>query len=130
METFKTYEREAKTKAFSKEGLQRQRDKERKGEDGRREITEWLQGVIDELKRQIESIEAKIESIDMKKRKNSADYGEYNRMLSRHHYHLESLEKILRLWENEVIPRDKVSKNRPMMGKDDPNMMGKSQYDG
>lgn len=108
MEAFKNYERESKTKAFSKEGLQRQREKEKKGVDGRKEITEWLQSVIDRLERQVENIELQIESIDTKKRKNNPDYDEYLRIMARHQVHLNSLERILRLWENEVIARSKV----------------------
>jgi len=49
MERYKVYEREAKTKAYSKEGLQSQREKAKR-EDARSEITRWLQRSIDELK--------------------------------------------------------------------------------
>jgi len=49
MEKYKAYEREAKTKAYSKEGLQSQREKAKR-DDGRGEVTKWLQKSIDELK--------------------------------------------------------------------------------
>lgn len=108
METYKNYERESKTKAFSKEGLQRQREKERRGENGRKEITEWLQNNIDKLKRQIEQIESEIESIDPKKRKNNSTIEECNRKLESRNFHLDCLEKTLRLWENEAITKEQV----------------------
>lgn len=106
MEAFKAYEREAKTKAFSKEGLARQREKEMKGEDGGRDITEWLQDRIEELKRQIEVLEGEIESEASKKKKGSTEASETR--LERHKFHLDGLEKLLRMWENEAIERDQI----------------------
>ena len=106
MEAFKAYEREAKTKAFSKEGLARQREKEMKGEDGGRDITEWLQDRIEELKRQMEVLESEIESEASKKKKASTEVSESR--LERHKFHLDGLEKLLRMWENEAIERDQI----------------------
>lgn len=106
MEAFKAYEREAKTKAFSKEGLARQREKEMKGEEGRRDITEWLQDRIEELKRQMEVLESEIESEASKKKKTSTDVSATR--LERHTFHLDGLEKLLRMWENEAIERDLI----------------------
>lgn len=105
MEAFKAYERESKTKAFSKEGLARQREKEMKGEEGG-DVTEWLQDRIEELKRQIEVLEGEIESEATKKKKTSTE-GSAQR-LERHRFHLDGLEKLLRMWENDAIDREKV----------------------
>lgn len=106
MEAFKAYEREAKTKAFSKEGLQRQREREIKGEEGRQDITDWLQDRIEELKRQIEVLEGEIENESGKKKKGSTEAAEQR--LERHNVHLTGLEKLLRMWENIAIDREKV----------------------
>jgi len=105
MEAFKAYERESKTKAFSKEGLARQREKEMKGEEGG-DITEWLQDRIEELKRQIEVLEGEIETEAQKKKKAATDVSAQR--LERHQFHLDGLEKLLRMWENDAIDREKV----------------------
>lgn len=109
MEAFKAYEREAKTKAFSKEGLQRQREKEMRGEEGGRDISEWLQDRIEELKRQIEVLEGEMESevVGKKSKKPTSSENTAHR-LERHNFHLDGLEKLLRMWENEAIERDSV----------------------
>lgn len=106
MEAFKAYERDSKTKAYSKEGLIRQRERELKGDEGRRDITEWLQDRIEELKRQIEVIEGEMENEANKKKKTSTDT--MTNRLERHNFHLDSLEKLLRMWENEAVEREAI----------------------
>jgi CCR4-NOT transcription complex subunit 3 len=103
MEKFKAYEREAKTKAYSKEGLQSQRERAKK-QDGRAEITGWLRRSIDALKVQIDTLELQLEA-DAKKKKGN-DVG--RNVLERHNFHLDALEKILRLWENQAVSKEEV----------------------
>jgi CCR4-NOT transcription complex subunit 3 len=107
MERFKAYEREAKTKAYSKEGLQAQREKAKK--DGKGELTNWLQKSIDELKVQIDTLEVQLEeeSGGKKKKGNSGSLA-IETSLERHNFHIDALEKILRLWQNDEITKDDV----------------------
>ena len=75
MEKFKLYEKQAKTKAFSKEGLRRQREKDLKGDDSMMELANWLRSQADELREQAERLEEEIEELDSdpKRKKASGD---------------------------------------------------------
>jgi len=101
MERFKTYEKEAKTKAYSKEGLMSARESAKK-EDPKNEIRAWLQKNIDALKIQIDAFEVKLGT------SKGSDYDHYAHRLERHHYHLNCLEKILRMWENDQIQKQQI----------------------
>jgi CCR4-NOT transcription complex subunit 3 len=101
MERFKTYEKEAKTKAYSKEGLMSARESAKK-EDPKNEIRAWLQKNIDALKIQIDAFEVKLGT------SKGSDYDQYAHRLERHHYHLNCLEKILRMWENDQLQKQQI----------------------
>lgn len=53
MERFRTLEREAKTKAYSKEGLEKAAKKVDPAERQKAEMTEWVTDAIDRLRQQV-----------------------------------------------------------------------------
>ncbi|XP_049851019.1 uncharacterized protein LOC126324547 isoform X2 [Schistocerca gregaria] len=99
MEKYKEYERRSKMKAYSKEGLQRMRERDQPSQCN---ITEWLQDRIKELKRHIEVLEMELEGLDAKRRRAASS------KLQSHNFHLNNLEKLLRRWENELIDRHSI----------------------
>ncbi len=107
MEKFKNYEKESKTKAYSKEGLLNARENAKK-EDPKGEIRVWIQKMIDELKIQIDDFEMKKEAINAKKNPSAQELEHYSKSLARHNFHLLCLEKMLRMWENDNITRDEI----------------------
>ena len=64
MESFKIIEKETKTKAFSKQGLEAARERKDPKEAARDEAREWLNASVDELQTQIEAFEAEIETMN------------------------------------------------------------------
>jgi hypothetical protein len=107
MEKFKNYEKESKTKAYSKEGLLNARENAKK-EDPKGEIRQWTQKMIDELKIQIDDFEMKKEAINAKKNPSAQELEHYSKSLTRHNFHLLCLEKMLRMWENDNISREEI----------------------
>ncbi|RIA88782.1 Not1 N-terminal domain, CCR4-Not complex component-domain-containing protein [Glomus cerebriforme] len=113
MEKFKACEKEMKTKAYSKEGLQQSTKMDPK-EKEKMETCEWVSNQIDALSTQIETAEAEVEqlqSVVKKSRKDSQKVerlGEVENMIERHKWHVNRLELILRLLENGNIPPEKV----------------------
>ncbi|CAG8685420.1 15103_t:CDS:10, partial [Funneliformis caledonium] len=113
MEKFKACEKEMKTKAYSKEGLQQSTKMDPK-EKEKMETCEWVATQIDALSTQIETAEAEVEqlqSVVKKGRKDSQKVerlGEVENMIERHKWHVNRLELILRLLENGNIPPEKV----------------------
>lgn len=107
MEKFKNYEKESKTKAYSKEGLLNARENAKK-EDPKGEIRVWAQKMIDELKIQIDDFEMKKEAINAKKNPSALELEHYSKSLTRHNFHLMCLEKMLRMWENDNITREEI----------------------
>ena len=71
MERFKEFERDAKTKQYSKEGLSKS-DRVDPYEKERNEHRAWMQESIDSLQVQIEEIEADLEAQNSKTRKNES----------------------------------------------------------
>ncbi|XP_050301258.1 CCR4-NOT transcription complex subunit 3 isoform X2 [Anthonomus grandis grandis] len=107
MERFKVVERETKTKAYSKEGLggaqkidPAQKEKE--------EMQHWLSTSIDELSIQTDSFESEIEQL-LSKGKKKLDKDKQERMeelksrLERHRFHIQKLEALLRMLDNESV---------------------------
>ncbi|GBB98448.1 hypothetical protein RclHR1_03230006 [Rhizophagus clarus] len=113
MEKFKACEKEMKTKAYSKEGLQQSTKMDPK-EKEKMETCEWVSNQIDALSTQIETAEAEVEqlqSVVKKSRKDSLKVerlGEVENLIERHKWHVNRLELILRLLENGNIPPEKV----------------------
>ncbi|KAF2502726.1 CCR4-NOT transcription complex [Lophium mytilinum] len=114
MEKFKAVEKEMKTKAYSKEGLQLASKLDPK-EKEKLEAVEFLSAMVEELERQIETIEAETESLQvtMKKGKKAdtskADrIAELERVTERHKWHQGKLELLLRALENGGVETDQV----------------------
>ena len=114
MEKFKAVEKEMKTKAFSKEGLQigaKLDPKEREKLEG----CQFLSEMVEELERQIETLEAEEEALQATVKKGKKDTGksdrlaEIGRLTERHKWHQAKLELLLRSLENGNVDTDQVN---------------------
>lgn len=114
MERFKNVEREMKTKAYSKEGLL-QRERLDPKEKEKADVCDWISNTVDELSRQIETAEAEMETLQGTSRKGKKDHSKIERSKELDHYierdrwHINRLELILRLLENNQLSPDRVS---------------------
>lgn len=112
MEQFKVVERETKTKAYSKEGLTSgvKRDP---AEKERKDVSQWLNGCLENLKIQMDLFEADIETLQTAKKKkkneNSDKIEEYNSLLRKHRDHVQKLETLLRMLDNETVEISQVN---------------------
>ncbi|GAB4817698.1 hypothetical protein N2152v2_004744 [Parachlorella kessleri] len=111
MERFKVCEKEAKTKAFSKEGLgaaSRMDPKEKLKNDMR----DWLSSVVDTLDTQIEEFDAELEAMSGQKGKKGAKppprQQHLDDSIARHRQHITRLEQMLRLLDNDAISAEDV----------------------
>lgn len=108
MERFKEFERESKTKAFSKEGL----NKAEKADPHEEEIhmhSKWIQEMIDALKVQNDELEADVEAQSnaaSKKKKSAADSAKLDQLKvthERHQTHIRKLEMLRRKVDNDEV---------------------------
>ncbi|KAJ4372969.1 general negative regulator of transcription subunit 5 [Neocucurbitaria cava] len=114
MERFKAVEKEMKTKAYSKEGLQLASKIDPKDKE-KMEIVEFLVQMNDELERQIETIEAEVEAMQagMKKGKKSDNskaerIAELEESTERHKWHQGKLDLLQRALENGNVETEQV----------------------
>ncbi|KAF7723689.1 proteinral negative regulator of transcription subunit 5 [Apophysomyces ossiformis] len=113
MERFKAIEREMKTKAYSKEGLLQKERLDPKDKE-KADACEWISSTVDELSRQMETAEAELETLQGTSRKGKKDHqkverrNELEHTLERHKWHINRLELILRLLENDHFAADRV----------------------
>lgn len=113
MEKFKAVEKEMKTKAYSKEGLQLASKLDPKDKE-KAEMVEFLQHMNEELDRQVETIEAEVEVLqaNMKKGKKgnaSADrIAELEDISERHKWHINKLELLQRALQNSNVETEQV----------------------
>jgi CCR4-NOT transcription complex subunit 3 len=118
MERFKVVERETKTKAYSKEGLT-SGNKLDPAEKERMDISCWLNQCLDTLNIQIDQFEAEIESLSAttgKKKKGGKSANseaadaieEYQGHLERHRDHVQKLEALLRMLDNDNVNIEQV----------------------
>lgn len=113
MERFKNVEREMKTKAFSKEGLL-QRERMDPKEKEKADACDWISNTVDELSRQIEMAEAEVETLQGTTRKGKKDHSKLERtselehFIERDRWHINRLELILRLLENDQLSTEQV----------------------
>ncbi|KAF2133847.1 CCR4-NOT transcription complex [Dothidotthia symphoricarpi CBS 119687] len=114
MERFKAVEKEMKTKAYSKEGLQLASKIDPKDRE-RMEMVEFLQHMNEELERQIETTEAEVELMQagMKKGKKSDNakaerISELEEAAERHKWHQGKLELLQRALENSSLETEQV----------------------
>src|ERR1700744_1090130 len=114
MEKFKAVEKEMKTKAYSKEGLQAAAKMDPK-EREKVETCEFLSKMVDELEQQMERMEAELETLTltMKKGKKGDSakaerIAEIEKTTERNKWHQSKFELILRILENGVLETDQV----------------------
>ncbi len=118
MEGFKAFEKEAKTKAYSKEGLQAAAAKLDPRQRAKQEERDWLNSTVETLSSQVEEFEAEIEEISGKNRKKSKVSPRLSLLedtVARHQLHVGRLEKMLRLLDNEVIDSENVEDIRDLV---------------
>ncbi|GAA5870815.1 hypothetical protein JCM3774_001684 [Rhodotorula dairenensis] len=113
MERFKACEKEMKTKAFSKEGLNAATKLDPK-EQQKLEMCQWIQTMVEELSRQVEQAEAEVEqiqSVRQKKKDSEREQRleELEHLNERRSWHINRLELILRLLENGNLQTDAVT---------------------
>ncbi|PWA92474.1 CCR4-NOT transcription complex subunit 3 [Artemisia annua] len=109
MERFKICEKEMKTKAFSKEGLEQQPKTDPK-EKAKSKTRDWLNNTVSELESQIDSFEAEIEGLSVKKGKTRPPrLIHLESSINRHKAHIMKLELILRLLDNDELSPEEVN---------------------
>lgn len=107
MERFKVCEKETKTKAYSKEGL-KQATKLDPEQQARQKTLEWMQECSTAIESQKELIDAEHESLvaNKKKKGGARDADRVAALIEKievHNFHLEHLDKLMRLLENESV---------------------------
>lgn len=113
MERFKAVEREMKMKAYSREGLSAERADPKEKE--KNETAQFVSSMLEELERQIETLEAEEEQIRATMKKGRKDTTKQERLneidhtSSRHRWHIDKLETILRMIENGTLATDAVN---------------------
>lgn len=113
MERFKAIEKEMKTKAFSKEGLAKKEMMDPK-EKEKNDACDWISNMVDELSRQIETVEFELETLQSGSRKGKKDHarqervGEIEHLCERNRHHINRLELMLRLLENDHLEPERV----------------------
>lgn len=113
MEKFKAVEKEMKTKAFSKEGLQAAAKLD-PAEKARDDACVFLTNMVDELERQIEALEAEEEALQATVKKGKKDtskadrLSEISRSTERHKFHIGKLELLNRLLQNGNVETEQV----------------------
>jgi CCR4-NOT transcription complex subunit 3 len=114
MERFKAVEKEMKTKAYSKEGLQLASKIDPKDRE-RMEMVEFLQHMNEELERQIETIEAEMEAMTVTTKKSKKSdaakaerIAEMEEITERHKWHQNKLDLLQRALENSSIETEQV----------------------
>ncbi|KAI8889291.1 hypothetical protein K501DRAFT_208827 [Backusella circina FSU 941] len=115
MERFKQIEREMKTKAYSREGLMLKEKLDPKDQE-KVETCEFITSMVDELSRQIEKTEFEIENLSSttsRKGKKDAQrlerMSEFERLNERKNWHINRLELVLRLLENDHLEPESVN---------------------
>ncbi|KAL5452180.1 hypothetical protein PMIN06_006002 [Paraphaeosphaeria minitans] len=113
MEKFKAIEKEMKTKAYSKEGLQLASKLDPKDKE-KLEVVEMLQHMNEELDQQVEKIEAEVEIMQASTKKgkkgvtNAERISELEEMVERHKWHMGKLELLQRALQNGNVETDQV----------------------
>jgi len=113
MEKFKAVEKEMKTKAYSKEGLQAAQKLDPREKD-KQEMTDFCTAMIEELGLQIEQLEAEQEAMQSTAKKSKKDsnkaerLAEIERSMEEHRMHVDRLERANRMLENGVLQPEKI----------------------
>lgn len=113
MEKFKAVEKEMKTKAYSKEGLQAAAKMDPKDRE-KADMADFLARMVEDLERQIEQCEAETDSLTATTKRGKKDHTKIERISElegkqeRHKWHISKLELILRALENGGIEVEQV----------------------
>ena len=110
MEKFKICEKDTKTKAYSKEGLARQAKLD-PHEQAKKDTTDWISEIIEQLTKLVEDREVEVERLGSGKGKKTNKHiiEEYNHFISNHKFHVNKLEGIMRLVNNDVLDVEVVN---------------------
>ncbi|XP_047335951.1 CCR4-NOT transcription complex subunit 3-like [Impatiens glandulifera] len=115
MDTYKIFEKESKTKAFSIEGLGQQPKTDPK-EKAKLETREWLNNGVNDLESQIDSFEAEMEGLPVKKgKKRPPRLTHLEKSIVRHKAHIVKLELILRLLDNDQLSPEQVNEVKDLL---------------
>lgn len=109
MEQFKICEKETKTKTYSKEGLARA-EKLDPAEEAKIACTTWIGEYIEKLQQLVEDKEVEIERLSSGKGKKTNKHliDEYNMFIANHKFHVNKLEGIMRLVNNDRLDVETV----------------------
>ena len=108
MERFKVIEKEVKTKAFSKEGLN-QISKLDPKDILKSNTLNWMISMKEKLSIQVDAFEAQLESITLREKKNKDSRTDKLRSkISKHKLYIENLETFQRLIGNEMLIPDDI----------------------
>ena len=109
MEQFKICEKETKTKTYSKEGLARA-EKLDPAEEAKMKTTQWIGDYVSKLQQLVEDREVEIERLMAGKGKKTNKHiiEDYNQFILNHKFHVNKLEGIMRLVNNDVLDVDAV----------------------
>ena len=110
MEKFKICEKDTKTKAYSKEGLARQAKLD-PHEQAKKDTTDWISEIIEQLTKLVEDREVEVERLGSGKGKKTNKHiiEEYNHFINNHKFHVNKLEGIMRLVNNDVLDVEVVN---------------------
>ncbi len=116
MERFKAAEREQKTKAFSKEGLLKAAQNLDPKSKARQEVRDWMNSTVDKLNNQIDELESELEaSVASRKKQKNSRVSQNEVIINRHKEHIQKLESLLRLLDNEQLEPDDFSDIRDFL---------------
>ena len=110
MEQFKVCEKETKTKTYSKEGLARA-EKLDPAEEAKQKTTAWIREAVETLQQLVDDRELEIERLSAGKGKktNKNIIEENNIFILNHKFHINKLEGIMRLVNNDVLDIESVN---------------------
>uniref|UniRef100_A0A7S1UQS1 CCR4-NOT transcription complex subunit 3 n=1 Tax=Grammatophora oceanica TaxID=210454 RepID=A0A7S1UQS1_9STRA len=113
MEQFKICEKETKTKAYSKEGLAKA-ERLDPAEQAKRTTTKWIGEFVDKLQELADDKELEIERLSSGKGKktNKHQIEECNHFIANHKFHINKLEGIMRLVNNDRLDVESVDSIR------------------
>ena len=110
MERFRGCEKETKTKAYSKEGLQKQTVQK----DAKGPLRNWMQQSVETLTEQLKEYENLLSDYNIS---DDPDVLEktitLEHTIERHNVHLEHLQYMLGAWENDTITKAQIKQVRP-----------------
>ncbi|KAG7341051.1 CCR4-Not complex component [Nitzschia inconspicua] len=111
MEAFKTCERETKTKTYSKEGLMRAEQLSPE-EEAKQNTSQWISDYLDRLNSMVQDTEVELERLQAGKGKKTNRHliDDAIHYIANHKFHVNKLEGIMRLVNNDVLDVDEVDK--------------------